>query len=103
MSENCNNRKVNFKSSSIQFVPHTDSDDIMRIKPKSAYENMWIFLNFNHGKPPTYYGQLLWPSSGRCFYEGYTQRQPNPHTNIKYCIKFGIRDSQYMLKYIKYR
>jgi len=40
MSENCNNRKVNFKSSSIQFVPHTDSDDIMRIKPKSAYENM---------------------------------------------------------------
>jgi len=39
MTENCN-KKINFRSSSIQFVAHTNSEHIMRTKPTSAYENM---------------------------------------------------------------
>ena len=35
-------------------------------------------LHFNCSKPPTCFGRLLWPSSGRCFYEGYITKTSKP-------------------------
>jgi hypothetical protein len=53
---------------------------------KFHYENktskcIWKYMNllhYNSCKPPTRFGRHLWPSSGRCFYEGYVTKTTKP-------------------------
>jgi len=47
------------------------------IKPKGVHENMWIYYICNR-KPPARFGRLLWPSSRRCFYDGYATKTAKP-------------------------
>lgn len=48
----------------------------VRIKPTSAFEDTWIYYIIIRCIPPTCSGNLLWPSSRRCFCEEYITIKP---------------------------
>jgi len=51
------------------------------------------FLQYNHCKPPTCFGHLQWPSSGRSFYEGYMAKTTKPMYKYKiFSFKYVIQN-----------
>jgi hypothetical protein len=50
----------------------------IRIKPTRAFEDAWIYYIIKRCIPPTCFGNLLWPSSRRCFCEEYITKTTKP-------------------------